>query len=204
MNNWIWDDKYMSYRFPKYGAFMDLNAFLLLYEKNTKCFINSTQILLKNSIKNTFTGLKFQKDIGGYLYLERDKTDSLISNIPVHSNSENYSQPVSEYNIEYLQKTIKYLTSNNKRVILIRSPLHTMYSGYNNEHQFQELLKTKFSEIEFMDFSKFPLLNSEFGDLEHLNHKGASRFSIWFNQLLNNKILKRTDKQIFIDRQMTN
>ena len=64
------------------------------------------------------------------------------------------------------------------------------------------MLKSKFSDTEFLDFSQFQLLNSEFGDLAHLNHKGATKFSIWFNNLLNNGLLEKDNKQKFIDNEM--
>lgn len=56
-----------------------------------------------------------------------------------------------------------------------------------------------FPSIEYLDFSKFPLDNSEFGDLEHLNYKGAKVFSNWFAQLLNKGILEKSNKQELIN-----
>jgi hypothetical protein len=201
-NDCIWGNKYMSYRFPKYGAFMDLNSYKLLLKENPKCFLSSSKTLIKYSIKSAFRGFKNQDDIGGYLYLVRDKTDSLLANVSIHSISENKPQELSEKNIEYLRKTVDYLVSKNKKVFLIRSPLHKRYEGFNNEKQFQKLLKRKFSDIEFLDFSQFPLLNLEFGDLGHLNHKGATKFSIWFSNLLNNGLLEKDKKQNIIDGEM--
>lgn len=202
MNDWIWGDKYMSYRFPKYGVFMDLNSYNLLLNNNPKCFQNSSKNLIKNSILSTLRGFRPQDNIGGYHYLVRNKTDSLLANIPIDSVSEYRSQEISEKNIEYLRKTVDFLKSENKKVFLIRSPLHIKYEGFMNEQKFQEILQSKFSDIEFLDFSHFPLLNSEFGDLEHLNHKGATKFSIWFNNLLNNGLFKKENKQNFIDKEM--
>ena len=89
MNDWIWAKKFISYRFPKYGSFMDINSYLILLEQNPKSLSSSTRILIKNCIKNTFTGYKFQEDIGGYRYLERDKTDSLVTNFPTLSKLKN-------------------------------------------------------------------------------------------------------------------
>ncbi len=202
MNDWIWAEKYISYRFPKYGSFMNINSYLILLEQNPKSFSSSTRILIKNCIKNTFTGYEFQEDIGGYFYLERDKTDSLVTNFPTISKLKNRKQELSEYNIEYLRKTVNYLMSKNKKVFLIRSPLHKMYEGYSNEEQFQQILISKFSDVEFLDFSQFPLSNSEFGDLEHLNHKGATKFSHWFNILLTNGLLEKNNKQELIEKKM--
>lgn len=202
MNDWIWGEKYMSYRFPKYGSFMDINSYSILLNKNPKNFSYSTGILIKNCINNIFTGFKFQENIGGYLYLERNLEDSLVTNLHAFSKSKKIKQELSEYNIEYLRKTVDYLISKNKAVFLIRSPLHNMYEGYSNEEQFQQIRVSKFPDIEFLDFSQFPLSNSEFGDLEHLNHKGATKFSHWLNMLLSNGLLEKNNKQKYIENNM--
>jgi hypothetical protein len=198
-DDWIWNEEYILNRLPKYGAYMDFEAYRLLFTKNPKGLMNAMPALFKYSINQAFGGYKTQEDIGGYYYLERNKTDSLIANINQNTVPENPSNAISAYNIKYLHKLIDYLTSLNKRVLLIRSPLHNLYEGYSNEEQFQEIRKTDFSGIEFLDFSKFALENSEFGDLEHLNYKGARKFSLWFNQLLTEGLLEKNDKQDFIN-----
>lgn len=199
MNDWIWDEKYMSYRFPKYGVFMDVESYKLLANKNPTCLLSSTRNLIKNSIKSTFRGFKNQEDIGGYIYLVRDKTDSLLANLPVHAVTKNGTQEISERNLEYLRKTVDFLISKNIKIFLVRSPMHAKYEGYNNEQKFQEILHSRFSDIEFLDFSKFHAADSEFGDLEHLNHKGAAKFSFWLDNLLKNGLLEKVKKQNFID-----
>jgi hypothetical protein len=68
-----------------------------------------------------------------------------------------------------------------------------------NEKQYKSILRNRFSGIPFLDFSSFPLLNSEFGDLEHLNFKGAKKFSLWFNEIMQVGLLSKGDKQAFID-----
>ena len=64
------------------------------------------------------------------------------------------------------------------------------------------ILSTRFADIEFLDFAKYPLQNSEFGDFDHLNYRGARKFSIWFNQLIDDGLLERTDKQSFINERI--
>ena len=81
MNDWIWGEKYMSYRFPKYGVFMDLDSYKLLWKENPKGLMSSSKNLIKHSIKSMFKGFKNYEDIGGYIHLVRDKTDSLLANI---------------------------------------------------------------------------------------------------------------------------
>ena len=56
----------------------------------------------------------------------------------------------------------------------------------------------KFENIEFLDFNDFPLKNNEFGDFGHLNYKGAEKFSLWFNGLLDKELLLKSNKNEFV------
>ena len=105
-------------------------------------------------------------------------------------------------NIEYLSKLINLCRQYNVKVFLIRSPLHEKSASFQNEQIFKEKLSDDFSNFEFLDFSKFPLSNSEFGDLEHLNYRGANIFSRWFDNLLKKGILNKTYKQLIIDEEI--
>lgn len=204
MNEWIWNDENVNYRFPKYGAFMDAESYLLLLNHNPETLINSSKVLMKNSLKNIFTGFKFQDGIGGFLYLDKNLADSVSTKSPVKAKKAKKSgNEVSKYNIKYLRETIDYLRYEKKDVFLVRSPQHKSYKGYRNEKQFQEILQAQFSDLEFLDFSNFPLPDSEFADYEHLNYKGAKKYSIWFNDLLKEGFLKQTNKQVIIENKMT-
>lgn len=199
MNDWIWKEKYMNYRYPKYSPFMNLSDKGILAKNNLSGYFNSTSMSLnQNLVRILNRNFDYSKSVGGYLYLERDKTDSLVNNMK-KDNHQSENLGISEYNINYLTKIIDLCEEHRKRVILIRSPQHSMYSGYSNERLYQKIRNNHFSSIEYLDFSKFPLDNSEFGDLGHLNHKGAKVFSIWFAQLLNMNILEKSNKQVFIN-----
>ena len=80
--------------------------------------------------------------------------------------------------------------------------MHPKYDGRDNEKIFQSILKSNFSGIEFLDFKDFPLSNSEYGDLEHLNYRGANKFSPFFDRLLKGGLLEKSDKQGFINSEM--
>ena len=82
--------------------------------------------------------------------------------------------------------------------------MHPKYEGFENEDLFKKILRTKFSNIEFLDFAKFPALNSDFGDFEHLNYRGADKFSKWFNGLINAGLMNRSNKQQLINEKIEN
>lgn len=197
VNEWIWGDDQILRQYPKYSPIIDYNGFILLLSHNSSAVLKSQSVSLKNNIK--FIREKGNKnfieemDWGGYVSLIRDKTDSLINAIPLNNIVDKFV--VSSVNLEYLIKTITFCKKNGVKVFLIRSPLHARYSGLAHEKQFNAILRDKFAAIEFLDFRDYPLQNSEFGDLEHLNYLGAKRFSIFFNKLIKAGLLENERKQ---------
>jgi len=203
-----WSESYLQIRFPKYLPLMDFSDFRLLWMKNYKGVLTTIPMTLIRNLKQVLiVSLGFRKNIkdqdrfGQYRYLIRDRIDSLIN---LHYNwvvvKNNFD--LAETNISYLTKTIKFCNLKGVKVLLIRCPLHPKDPSLINELKYKEILKTKFAKVDFLDFKDFPLRNSEFGDLEHLNYEGAKKFSIFFNRLLELNLLKNDNKQEFINDQM--
>ncbi len=200
MDNRIWEDKYISYRFPKYVSFMNKEDINLLLKNNPNYFKSSFSVSFSSNFKMLFKRLNYTTEIGGYKYLERNFTDSSEQEEESLTTEEQAAADlISVYNIEYLDKMITFCKENNVEVFLIRSPLNKNYKGFDNEVIFQYLLHTKYKEFEFLDFAKFPLSDEEFGDVIHLNHKGAKKYSLWFNEIIKKGVFDKTNKQEFIN-----
>lgn len=199
MDGRTWEDKYIAHRFPKYGAFMNKEEMNLLLTKNpayfkenlSACFKSNFMMILKNR-------LNYTTEIGGYKYLERKLTETEQEE---DITEESDSEILAVYNLRYLDKIIAFCKQNNVEAILIRSPLHKDYN-FDNEAVFQNMLKTKYHQLDFLDFSEFPLSDDEFGDILHLNHKGAKKYSLWFDGLLKKELFQKTHKQKFIDKEI--
>jgi hypothetical protein len=205
MNKWIWSNEHISSRYPKYAILINMVEFFFLTFKNPiSMSISQTQCLKDNLnfITNTEKNYIDYKAWGGYLYLVRAKTDSLIQALPKVAETENNNNEISETNIQYLLKTIEFCKSKGVKVYLIRCPVHSLYSALSNETKYKEILKTKFPNTEYLDFENFTLHNTEFGDFEHLNYKGAKIFSVFFNRLLTSNVLNIKYKQEFIDSEI--
>lgn len=204
MNNWIWGNEMISVYFPRYSPFMNKLDFQLLYRKNSKDFFSvlskSTRV---NFVKIITFDFAISNKYGGYQWIERNMVDSLsrVSDDSLR-NKVNEKQDISNINIEYLKKIVDYCIDNNVKIYLIRSPQHRNFSYLKNEISFIKIKKTKFHEIEFLDFNNFPLTNDKFGDFGHLNHKGAKTFSIFFNSLIEDGLLMENDKQVYINKKM--
>lgn len=200
MDDWTFDDIHLPIKLQLGGTYIDKDGLQLLLKKNIGGVLNGFIKLLRQQIYIIFTSnYKYLYNKGGYLYLVRD---NVIKELKIHKDLDtikNEKVQISELNLKYLEKCISICKSKNIKVYLVRSPLHHKYSGLYNEQEFQKQIHTRFKNIEFLDFRKYPLSNTEFGDLEHLNYRGARKFSIWFNLLLENGLLIQKNKQQFIN-----
>ncbi len=70
---------------------------------------------------------------------------------------------------------------------------------FSRRKLFKYILRNNFSDVVFLDFEKFPLNNSNYGDFGHLNYIGSEIFSRWFSYLLSNGLIEACDKQKFVD-----
>lgn len=200
MNEWIWGYKYMSNMFPKYTPFMDKADIDLLIKNNPGDFMNCLSISTRSNLARVFTSnYQFAGSIGGYLRLNHSQTNSGADSSNISSNKPT-GQGLSYVNIQYLQKIIAYCTDHHKKVFLVRSPQHRNYEYLKNEKEFLRIKNTLFSSVEFLDFNKFPLQEDEYADFGHLNYKGASKFSRWFNVMLASGLLNNKRKQYLIDQ----
>ena len=150
----------------------------------------------KNVLNNNF--------IGGYKFLDHELNDSLIHKDLNDPNRKNFQHEmkISNSNLHNLDRILALCKSKKVKVYLIRCPLHPDWKYLYNEKDYQSLLKTRYSQIEYLDFKDFPIRNSEYADLEHLNYKGANDFSSFFNTLLKQNLLEMPNKQALIDNEI--
>jgi hypothetical protein len=204
MNNWTWDDIHVKYRYRLYSPFTGLDEMKVLYTKNPKAaFVCDMKSLINNvyyrvTLKNILTDQK----MGGYVDLVRDKTDSLLRMRYKNQTKWVNDTAVSEFNSAYLKKIVDARRKNGFEVYLIRSPLHPMYRGISNETVFRNILNSTFRDVDFLDFRNYPLRNSYFGDFQHINYRGARKYSVFFNNLLKSGLLRKDQKQNYIDEQI--
>lgn len=214
MDKWTWSNATIADRLPTYLPLMNKDEIQLLYKNNPKAFVAGSSKSFRENIINILSR-KFDyttSKIGGHKWLKGINTDSILAlqatNKPTDEIDETYDESsfsyneVSSVNLEYLEKTIKYCIDKNVKVYLIRSPQHKEFKGLRNEDEFIKIRNEKFSSIEFLDFNDFPAKNSEFADLDHLNHIGAKKFSIWFNKIMMDGLLTKENKQGFIDSEI--
>ncbi|PHS62298.1 MAG: hypothetical protein COB12_10915 [Flavobacterium sp.] len=198
MDEWTWGDKNITYRFNNYEPFIDMeDQYVLLrnnFPKYFSVFFDNRKKHFWKMINNNYSW-STHRQFGGYNYLVMDKTDSLLNKL----TSKRTEFGISKINIIYLVKIIRMLEKQNIKVALLRVPIHPRSTVNDNELIFNEILNKKFNSVEFLDFNAFHLETNQYGDLEHLNYRGAKVFSLWFDSIIKKGLFDKTNKQNFID-----
>ncbi|CAN1575334.1 hypothetical protein MCERE19_03735 [Spirosomataceae bacterium] len=181
MNQWIWGDQFISFRFPKYSPFLDFQQHYVLGRNNPKSYFENLSKSIKyNSVKIFKNDYLMLKDNWG-AFKNITQLEGKIEEYDT-SSSEIKKVELSTDNLIYLDKIVELCEKNKIRLIFIRCPLHPKYQGYHNETILKVILKNRYSTIRFLDFAKFQLDPTDYFDKEHLNQKGAQKFSIWFEK----------------------
>jgi len=202
INNWITEEKYLSFRYNKYLPFFGWSEYALIAENNPSAFFNELAMAIKlNGKKWLKKDYDFSQSIGKFARLEVAKVDSFLNNPQMLKPLPDWDK-ISHFQLIYLQKMVKICQKYGKKLFFIRSPMHEKCPHWQSEKMFKDILAREFSDIEFLDFSGFGLKNEELADLEHLNAIGAARYSVWIDDLLEKGLLLDSDKQNFIQKQV--
>ena len=128
INSWIWDEEHLSVRYPRYAPLMDYEDHEILLEKNPIGFANAISLSLNRNFTNLlYQNYDFSALRNGYLKKQGSKVDSIIKGSFKKPYLQKPERKISIVNIEYLKKIIKFCDEHNKKVFLIRCPLHKMY-----------------------------------------------------------------------------
>ena len=189
MDNWIWDDVHLQYRIKECWVLLDNEALQLLYNKNPTGLINAFSKSLFDNLGCLFVNRKGMVLKGGMGKFTPCDVVYLKKKLPARRKSRKINNSnafeISDYNILYLEKIVKYCKGKNIQVCLVRSPMSKNYDVSFTEHKFKEILLTKFENVEWLDNKDFPIPDKGFQDKEHLNSYGAKFYSQCFNQQIN-------------------
>lgn len=203
-DGWIWSDAILRERYNEYAPLLSFKEHLLLFTNNKKGFISNIPFSSKINLKKWLHQQNhFGNEIGGYHYLE-SRDARMNDDTSATSEFKDEDNPVvSDTNLLYLKKLVDLSKKSGKNVFFIRSPMRKNFKIKENQLLLKKLLNTQFETIEFLDFSDFPLEASEFYDNDHVNYLGARKFSMFFNSLLARGLLKKSNKQEWVQNKMT-
>lgn len=124
------------------------------------------------SIWDKSTNIAHMKNLGRYEYLVRDK---LNKHIELQKDKKPKLSSFDHLSKYYLKKIINFCRDNKMTIILLAAPQH--HKSKIDTITYKQYIQQNFSEIPFYDLRNMPFPDSCFGDLNHLNYKGARIFS---------------------------
>lgn len=187
MERWMNGEINIGARYSKYFSLMTFKEIFVFTRLNMKATLTQIPVSIRKNIgyiKNPSTS--FIRTYGGHKKLSRKlEVDQIRKENQAIPLKNSIMSDIVEMNISYLREIIEHCKSKKIEVFLIRTPFHSAYLANKNEKLFEQILKERFSDVSFLDFSQYQLNRSELADTQHLNRWGAERYSGLFNKLLN-------------------
>jgi hypothetical protein len=157
------------------ALFLDKPVF---YSAVIKTPVYSIGVIRKFILNHSLTAKDLY--IGGYLFLERDKLQRAIEieEETMRAGTGAAENEYSEYQLAYLLKIVELCKEKNVELVLFNAPTYNP-ARYGNLSALENCYNTYFPGIKYLDYSNFPLPDYGYGDIGHLNFKGARIFSQW-------------------------
>ena len=116
--------------------------------------------------------------IGKYNYLKRDKLEESIKR---ENEKEIKETPIVEVEAFYLKEIYKICEEKGLTLILLDAPIYPYIHKKNHQEKVNKasssFAKTNLPNAQIVNHKHFKLPKESYGDLYHLNHKGAQRYS---------------------------
>lgn len=113
--------------------------------------------------------------IGGYMYLERDKLAQAIARARDSGPIARADKDLNAVAVHFFDRIYQYCKTNGITLIFICAPQHPE-SPWDKTH-YRHFAAGRYPDVPFLDFMNVSLPDSCFGDIDHLNHRGARIFS---------------------------
>ena len=183
-----------------YLKYFGVNAFeRKTYFKDELIFLSNPDIYSKKlseyyiKNKNDFQLNKYGFDTNSFngIFNKLDYNETLINQLKATSNQlEN--PKIFKYNTLFLYSILDYLKEQNIRTIITTLPLYKTYRANLNSKIVKRrdsiisVIKMKFPEVIFIESERDSIFNiRDFNNFNHLNPKGAEKFTKKLNEILN-------------------
>jgi len=188
-DSWLFNDEFIIEKVQYYNYLLDAPERDLLISKNpkayflglTKSVFNSLISILK-SYNQTASDHKLS-NFGGYKYLVRDRLEA----DPGVDYKNEIAIEKSYQQEKYLKMISELCHDHSIKLVLFNTPKHKSY--YENvDEDILEIwsdTRTSLERDSLLDLSAYEMPDSCFGDLSHLNYRGARMFSQYLNEILN-------------------
>ncbi|KAA6333093.1 hypothetical protein EZS27_018463 [termite gut metagenome] len=122
--------------------------------------------------------------VGGYAYNDRFKLQEDIKRLTCLVPENSCVPP--QIQLLYLDKIVEYCKSKSIKLIFINTPMYHAERFYNMDN-FYKIIEKKYNDVTFWDYGDYILPDSCYGDVGHLNHIGAKKFSAMLQEKVRNK-----------------
>ena len=205
MTKWIEDTQKNLVNIPNFAPVMTFEDHSFLIKQNPWSYFKSQEMVIKNNLNFLLYRKKNilnQRDWGGFYANPRQKVDSIIKSNEKQIKPNSTKIVVDTTNLPFVDKIVSICKKRVIQLFLIRSPQHHKYAYCENEEQLQKILKTRYSQLFYLDFENFYLLNDDYADLEHLNYKGAKKFSLFFDALLKKGLIQSSNPEQMVQNEI--
>ncbi len=186
---WLYSDEFVIEKVQYYNYLLDTPEKDLIIRNNPKAYFKG---LTKSVFNNSISTLKSYSEensghkltnFGGYKYLVRDR---LGADPGVDSKNET-AVGKSYQQVKYLKMISELCRERSIQLVLFNTPKHRSYYENVDEDILQIWHDTRNSldRDSLLDLATYELPDSCFGDLSHLNYRGARLFSQYLNEILN-------------------
>lgn len=186
--SWLFNQGFVI---EKIGAY----NYLMNYPEKSTIIKNEPIAYFRGLMKSVFSNLKtFRKsfsdssgkieNFGGYRYLNRDKLQEELMNAKA---IEDKPYPEGLIQTEYLYKISQLCQQKSANLVLLNTPKYNSYflDVPADIKKTWLTVRHTLARDSLMDFSAMSYPDSCYGDVTHLNHRGAKLFSQFLNKRLN-------------------
>lgn len=168
---------------PFFWDILDIDDWIFFLKHDKSIFMSPLSWLkILYPIKSHIESIKFQElGIGGYNDLYRDKLSEAIqqykkSTSPIH---------VAELQEIYLRKIEQFCSNNNIKLIFLNMPSHPITYDQSEDEFLDKYASSHYNDIPYWDYEFIQLPDSCYGDLTHINYRGARDISKKIKNRLN-------------------
>jgi hypothetical protein len=183
LNEWLFSESVMIEKAPLYIPFMEKED-IAVFNGERASFINVALHPVYKFLFNMLRGkpLSYKSlALGGYEELHRDKLQEDIERRDKNKDTGLDTDSISVYQKAYLLKIAELCKSKDVELILMNVPTYKPEKYGDNEFA-NDFHGAYMSDVKYMDYSAFPLPDSCYGDIGHLNYRGARIFSQYLQE----------------------
>lgn len=171
---------------PFFWDILDIDDWLFFLKHDKHIFMSPLSWLkILYPIKSHIGSIKFQElGIGGYTDLYRDKLPEAIQQYKKSTTSIH----IDELQEIYLRKIKLFCSKNDIKLIFLNMPSHPITYDQSEEEFLEQYTLSHYSDIPYWDYEFVQLPDSCYGDLTHINYKGAKIISTNLKCKINYKL----------------